>query len=110
MEITFEKGIVVDFAGHSEALQWKEWLDSQEDPKMFRIAHVSIGLNPNAQLRGFIMEDERVKGSVTIGIGSQMPDLRGKTGVARTHSDGVCPRATVMVDGRKIVEKGMIRV
>lgn len=110
VEVTFEKGKIVEFRGHTEALQWKEWLVSQEDPKMFCIAHVSFGLNPNAQLRGFIMEDERVKGSVTFGIGSQMPDLRGKTGVARTHSDGVSLMATVMLDGKKIVEKGMILV
>jgi len=110
VEITFEKGRIVDFKGQSEAAQWREWLDSQEDPKMFCIAHLSIGLNPNAKLRGFIMEDERVKGGVTFGVGSQMPDLKGKTGVAKTHSDAVVLMATVMLDDRKIVEKGMILV
>ena len=110
IEITFEKGRIVDFRGQPDAVRWKEWLDSQEDPKMFCIAHVSIGLNPNAELRGFIIEDERVKGSVTFGVGSQMPDFKGATGVAKTHSDGVSLMLTVMLDDRKVVEKGMILV
>ncbi len=63
VETTFEKGEIVDFKGQTDAVQWKEWLVSQEDSKMFPIAHVSVGLNPNAELRGFIIEDERVKGN-----------------------------------------------
>jgi leucyl aminopeptidase (aminopeptidase T) len=110
VEISFEKGKIVDFKGQTEADQWKKWLDSQEDPKMFCIAHVSIGLNPNAALRGFIIEDERVKGSVTFGIGSQMPDFKGSTGIAKTHSDAVTLMPTVTLDGRKVVDRGLILV
>ena len=110
VEITFERGRIVDFKGRAEALQWKKWLEEQDDPKMFCIAHVSIGLNPNAQLRGYIIEDERVKGSTIFGIGSQMPDFKGKTGIARTHSDAVSVLSTVMLDDRKIVGKGAIFV
>jgi len=110
VEIAFEKGKIVDFKGQTETVQWKKWLDSQEDPKMFSIAHVSIGLNPNAQLRGFIMEDERVTGGVTLGIGSQMPDFKGNTGVAKSHSDAVSLMATVLLDHREIVKKGVILV
>jgi leucyl aminopeptidase (aminopeptidase T) len=110
VEVVFEKGRIVEFKGQSEAEQWKKWLESQDDPKMFSISHVSIGLNPNARLRGFIIEDERVRGSVTIGIGSQMPDFKGKTGPAKTHSDGVTLMATVILDDKKVVEKGMVLV
>jgi len=106
--VKFENGKVTDFKGGAEATQWKEWLLSLEDPNMFSIAHVSIGLNPNARLRGFIMEDERVKGCITFGIGSQMPDFKGNTGLAKTHCDAVSLMATVELDGRKIVEKGNI--
>jgi leucyl aminopeptidase (aminopeptidase T) len=110
VEIRFEKGRIVDFKGHAEAYQWKEWLESQEDPKMFCIAHVSIGLNPNAQLRGFIIEDERVEGCVTFGIGSQMPDFKGKTGKAKTHTDAVSVMATVTLDDKTIVNKGKMTI
>ena len=110
VEVTFEKGRIVDFNSQTEALQWKKWLGSQEDSKMFCIAHVSIGLNPNAQLRGYIIEDERVKGSTIFGIGSQMPDFKGTTGAAKTHSDAVSLMATVALDDIIIVEKGAILV
>jgi len=110
VEITFEKGRIVEFKGQSEAIRWKNWLESQEDPNMFCIAHVSIGLNPEAQLRGFIIEDERIQGCLTLGIGSQMPDFKGTTGAAKTHSDAVSLRPTVMLDETKIADKGGILV
>jgi leucyl aminopeptidase (aminopeptidase T) len=74
------------------------------------IAHVSIGLNPNAQLSGNIMEDERVKGSITFGIGSQMPDFKGNTGLAKTHTDAVILMASMILDGRTITEKGKVLI
>ena len=110
VEIVFERGRIVDFKGGAEAEEWKSWLKSQDDPKMFNIAHVSIGLNPEARLRGYIIEDERVLGSVTFGIGSQMPDLKGSTGLAKTHSDAVFLMATVTLDGRTVVERGKVLV
>ena len=101
---------MVDFKGQADAERWKTWLESLEDPKMFCIAHVSIGLNPNAQLSGNIMEDERVKGSITFGIGSQMPDFKGNTGLAKTHTDAVILMASMILDGRTITEKGKVLI
>ena len=110
VEIEFENGKIVKFEGHGEAGKWKQWIKSQGDLKMFQIAHLSIGLNPEAQLRGFIIEDERIRGSLTLGIGSQMPDFKGTTGLAKTHSDAVTLMSTIMLDEKKIVDKGAVLI
>jgi leucyl aminopeptidase (aminopeptidase T) len=65
-------------------------------------------LNPNAKLSGYIIEDERIRGSIIFGFGSQMPDFKGKTGKAKSHTDAVSLFNTVFLDEKKVVEKGDI--
>jgi leucyl aminopeptidase (aminopeptidase T) len=110
VEFTLEKGKIVEIKGGPEATKWQDWLKSLDDPKMFCMAHVSVGMNPEAQLRGYIVEDERIRGSLTVGIGSQIAEFGGTVGRAKTHCDAVSLMATVKLDDRVVVEKGNILV
>ena len=77
---------------------------------MYYVAHLALGLNPNARLRGYIVEDERIRGAATFGFGSQMPDFKGKVGKAKTHTDAVALYTTIFLDDKKVVDNGNVVV
>jgi len=106
--VTIEKGRIVKIDGAVEAQEWKKWIQGLNDQNMYWVAHFSIGLNPNAKISGYIIEDERVRGSVIFGFGSQMPDFKGKVGKAKSHTDTVTLFNTVFLDDEKVVENGEI--
>jgi leucyl aminopeptidase (aminopeptidase T) len=101
-----EKGGIKAIEGGGEAKTLEGWLESFDDPKMFKIAHFSYGFNPGAKLSGKILEDERVFGCIEIGLGSQRPRFKGTVGPAKAHTDGVMLNPTVKLDGELIEEEG----
>jgi len=106
IKLHVREGKVVKIEGGPEAKIFESWLKSFNDPKMFRIAHISYGCNPGAKLTGNILEDERVWGVVEWGLGSQSATFKGKLGSAASHTDGICLSPTVWGDGEKIIENG----
>ncbi len=104
IRLEVEEGEIKRIEGGAEAARLREWLKSFDDPKMFKLAHFSYGFNPGARLTGKILEDERVFGSVEIGIGSQVPSFA--VGPAKAHTDGVMLNPTVILDGEPIEEEG----
>jgi 2,5-dihydroxypyridine 5,6-dioxygenase len=106
LRLEFRGGRLAEVTGGSAARQWWEWLARFQDPKMFQVAHISVGLNPRAELHGQIIEDERLLGCFDIGMGSQMPHLRGRLGKAASHSDVVATRPTIRLDGRDVARAG----
>ena len=110
IRVTYEKGRVVRVEGGPACGLWRDWLNKFNDPKMFCVAHVSIGMNPAGRLTGNILEDERVAGCWVIGHGSQMEYFKGTVGKASSHSDVVAVRPTISLDGRIIVAQGQFRI
>lgn len=101
-----EGGKIVEVSGGREAKTLERWLRDFDDEKMYRIAHLSYGCNPGAELTGNILEDERVWGVVEWGIGSQSSTFKGKLGLASSHTDGICLNPTVIIDGETIMQDG----
>ncbi|MDO5650298.1 MAG: hypothetical protein Q4G11_06810, partial [Gallicola sp.] len=63
VKLTIEEGRIVNIEGGNEAEIFKNWLESFDDPNMFRLAHYSIGFNPGVtEATGRIVEDERIFG------------------------------------------------
>ncbi len=106
IRLTVKDGEVTKIEGGHEAVVFKKWLSSFQDPNMFRIAHISYGCNPGAKLSGFILEDERVWGSVEWGLGHQAESFKGKLGKAKSHTDGICLNASIWMDGEQIAKEG----
>lgn len=105
--LKIEEGRIVDIQGGEQALQFKAWLESFDDPNMFRLAHVCYGFNPGAKLTGNILEDERVWGSTEWGMGYLSPVDALPEGIqAKSHCDGICLNSTVWLDGEKILDEG----
>ena len=108
--IRLKKGRIAEIEGGTQAREWEQWLKSWDDSNMYYVAHFSIGGNPSARISGNIMEDERVRGCVVFGFGSQMADFKGKIGKAKNHTDAVTLHNTVFLDDKKIVDNGNIVV
>ncbi len=104
-----EKGTVVDINGGEQASQFKNWLNSFEDPNMFRLAHVCYGFNPGAKLTGNVLEDERVWGSTEWGLGYLSPIDAPPEGIqAKSHCDGICMNSSVWLDNVQILDNGVV--
>jgi leucyl aminopeptidase (aminopeptidase T) len=75
---------------------------------MFRLAHCSYGFNPGAKLTGNVLEDERVWGCMEWGLG-YVSHLDAPPGIdAKSHTDGICLKASVWLDDRQIMDQGTI--
>lgn len=104
-----EKGKVVSVTGGRQAEQFKKWLESHNDPNMFRMAHVCYGFNPGAKLTGNILEDERVWGCTEWGLGYVSALEAPPEGInAVSHTDGICLNSSVWLDNKQIMNNGVI--
>lgn len=110
VELTVEKGIVTKIEGGLDSKIFEQWLKSFDDPTMFHIAHYSIGFNPGVtKCTGRIVEDERVFASIEMGLGSQGPQIKGKTWKSASHTDGIVLNPTIILDGEVIEEEGVYK-
>ncbi len=104
-----ERGRITDIDGGSQAAEFKAWLESFDDPNMFRLAHGCYGFNPGAKLTGNILEDERVWGCTEWGMGYLSPIDAPPDGIdAKSHTDGICLNSSVWLDGEIIMERGLV--
>lgn len=109
VSLQVEKGKVIKIAGGRQAEQFKSWLESHNDPNMFRMAHIAYGFNPGAKLTGNILEDERVWGCTEWGLGYVSPLEAPPEGInAVSHTDGICLNSSVWLDDTQIMDKGII--
>jgi 2,5-dihydroxypyridine 5,6-dioxygenase len=110
LRLEFRAGRLVEVFGGPRGRQWWDWLAKFGDPKMFQVAHISVVLNPLAELRGQIIEDERLLGCLDIGVGSQMVHLGGRLGKAASHSDVVATKPAISLDGRLLARAGVFHI
>ncbi len=107
IELTVKEGSIVKVEGGPQARQFESWMDSFDHPQMRRLAHVSYGCNPGAQLTGDILEDERVWGATEWGIGNVGPSTLPPDGIpAPSHSDGICLNSSVWLGDRQVLDRG----
>ncbi|MEW6397983.1 MAG: hypothetical protein AB1503_02285 [Bacillota bacterium] len=68
------------------------------------LAELGIGTNPNARRTDITLEAEKIRGTVHLAIGDNS-HMGGQT-VADFHMDFVIPRATLLLDGRVVMQHG----
>lgn len=99
-------GNIVSIQGGYQADILRDDLASKNDPGVYNIAELGIGLNPDCRFIGLMLEDEGVFGSVHIGIGTSVN--LGGTLKAACHYDLIMTKPTVIVDGRTILKDGEV--
>lgn len=98
-------GFITSMKGGKQAKQLYEDLKAKNDPNCFNVAELGVGLNPKCRFIGFMLEDEGVRGSCHIGIGTSI--TLGGTVKAKSHYDLIMTKATLEVDGRIIMKDGV---
>ena len=97
ISINIEKGMARNISGGSEALELCRILRKAKKRTAFRVAEFGIGLNPLARIRGSIIEDEGMLGTVHVALGDNTR-LGGKNS-APSHIDLVLKNPHVQLDG-----------
>lgn len=106
--LTVEDGRVTSIAGGDAADVVRASWESLGDPNVYHLAELGIGMNPHCRLTGRMLEDEGVASTCHFGIGSSY--TLGGDVKARCHYDFVLHDPTITVDGRVVMERGVLKV
>ncbi len=104
MKLTVEGGNVTKIEGGKEADKLRELLAKPGNPNCYNLAEMAVGLNPNARVRGRIIEDEAVYGTCHCAVGTNLNF--GGTVAAPLHIDMVQWKPTIVIDGKMIFKDG----
>jgi leucyl aminopeptidase (aminopeptidase T) len=91
-------GRVVNVEGGREANAVRNWMQTRNDPTIYRLSHFSIGLNPQAGISGTMIEDERMLTAVDFGFGYQDPKFNGTIPLSPYHLDVMLATPTILLD------------
>ena len=104
---TIRNGIVKGIEGGPEATKIEKILLKQNDPNVYNIAQVAVGLNPEIKEPvGYLgcNYDEGAYGTAHIGIGTSS-NLGGEV-KASTHFDAVMTMPTIILDDKILLKNG----
>jgi leucyl aminopeptidase (aminopeptidase T) len=101
-------GFITSITGGSQADMLRKSLASRQDPNVYNIAELGVGLNPKCRFTGIMLEDEGVFGSVHIGTGTSL--TLGGNVKAACHYDLIMTGATIVADGRTVLANGEVTV
>jgi leucyl aminopeptidase (aminopeptidase T) len=104
VHFTVRDGYIDSVSGGEVAETLRTAWASQNDPQVYNVAEMGIGLNPACTLTGEMLEDEGCWGTVHIGTGTST-NLGGKI-KAGCHYDLLMHDATIVLDGRPILANG----
>ncbi len=82
-------------------------LAAKNDPNVYNIAELGVGLNPKSEMTGVMLDDEGVLGSAHIGIGTNI--TLGGCLKTMIHYDLVFWKPTIELDGKVVLENGKIK-
>jgi leucyl aminopeptidase (aminopeptidase T) len=103
--ISIKDGRAARVTGGSAAVKLRQKL-SKYGKKSRLVAEFGIGTNGSAKTCGSTLEDEKVLGTIHIGLGNNI-SFGGNNDVP-VHMDGVVYQATVEIDGKKILQDGKL--
>ena len=107
IHMSVQNGYAVRITGDEEAQKLRKLLKPHGRSGR-HIAEIGIGTNPNAKITGCTLEDEKVLGTVHMALGNNV-SFGGKVSVG-CHFDGVMLKPTLIIDGKSILEDGVLQV
>jgi len=100
-----EDGAVTSVEGGREAGKIARVWDEHDDPAVYNIAQLAVGMNPECrEFNGWFSNDHGRYGNVHVGIGTSS-NLGGETR-APVHFDAMMAEPTLELDGEVVVEGG----
>lgn len=108
VEIIVHEGLAKEIKGGREARLLKEFLERTNDPTVYTIAELGVGMNPNMKFDGTV-RDEAVVGSIHIAIGENWC-FPGGSIKSSVHLDFVISDATLELDGTAVLKDGKLLI
>jgi leucyl aminopeptidase (aminopeptidase T) len=106
IKMNVEDGFITNIEGEDQANILRRDLESKDDPMVYNIAEIGVGLNPKSRLTGVMLDDEGVLGTCHIGIGTNI--TLGGNIQAQIHYDLVLWKPTITLDGIAAIKNGKI--
>jgi len=105
VEVTVKDGYAREITGGWEAEKLKEFLASLQDPNVYNIAELGIGMNPAAKADGTNLMNEGSQDNIHIALGTNIY-FPGGTVEAKGHFDLVMSFCTLELDGVPVIKEG----
>lgn len=102
VRIRFVDGMAVAIEGGEEARRFRELLASFDDPLVYNLGELGVGMNPKCTLDGTMLSDESVYGSIQLALGTSAY-IGGKVKAA-AHYDTIVTDATLELDGCVVLQ------
>ncbi len=99
--IHFKDGMATSIEGGVQADGFRALLDSFDDPNVFNLGELGVGMNPECRLDGTMLSDESVWGGVQLALGTSAP---GGECRASAHYDTVLTGARLELDGKIVFD------
>lgn len=106
--LTVADGRVTSITGGWAAERVRQAWEAFDDPNVYHLAELGIGMNPHCRLVGLMLEDEGVATTCHFGIGTS--NTLGGNVKAACHYDFVVHDPTIVVDDRVIMRDGQLLV
>ncbi|MGI5836867.1 MAG: aminopeptidase [Chloroflexota bacterium] len=106
-KIEVRAGRLVSVTGGPLAVTFRNLLEGLNDPNVYSVAELGVGLNPMCKLRGAPDDDEGEFGSAHVAFGTNK--FMGGTVVAAAHYDVVVKKATLELDGVVVLKDGQVQ-
>lgn len=105
---TVKDGFITEIEGGREADILKKILADYNDPSVYNVGELGLGLNEKNILNGHMAPDEGSYGNIHIGIGNNLQF--GGHVKAPLHMDLVMKKISCDIDGRVIMKDGVLQV
>lgn len=102
VRIEFKDGMAVSISGGEVAARFRDLLASFNDPLVYNLGELGVGMNPRCTLDGTMLSDESVYGSIQLALGTSAY-IGGKVKAA-AHYDTIVTDATLALDGRVVLQ------
>ncbi len=102
VRIEFKDGMAVSIEGGKEAETFRSLLASFNDPLVYNLGELGVGMNPECELDGTMLSDESVYGAIQLALGTSLY-IGGKTKAA-AHYDTIVTDAVLELDGQKVLD------
>lgn len=106
VRIQMKDGMAVAIEGGREADQFRTLLESFNDPLVYNLGELGVGMNPECQLDGTMLSDESVYGSIQLALGTSA--YIGGLTKAAAHYDTVLVGATLELDSHVVLRNGKV--
>jgi 2,5-dihydroxypyridine 5,6-dioxygenase len=104
--IELENGYARHIHGGPNARKFAEFMASFNDPEVYNLGELGIGMNPACEPDGIMLTDENVYGNIQLALGTSA--YIGGTVKAAAHYDTISHGATISLDGKVLLEGNRI--